>query len=254
MRIDGHAALVTGAGSGLGEATARMLAKKGALHVGVVDVNRQAAERVAKEVNGVALIADVASENDVTAAIEALTARNESLRIAVNCAGIAPAAKIVGRNGPMPLADFERVIRVNLIGTFNVMRLAAAHMQNLTETEDQARGVIVNTASIAAFEGQMGQTAYAASKGGVASLALPAARELARYGIRVNTIAPGIFLTPLLQSFSEEIQQGLAAGIPYPSRLGDPSEFADAVCFAIENQYLNAEMLRLDGAIRLRPR
>jgi NAD(P)-dependent dehydrogenase (short-subunit alcohol dehydrogenase family) len=154
----------------------------------------------------------------------------------------------------MPLADFERVIRVNLIGTFNMMRLAAARMTGLPERDDKARGVIVNTASVAAFEGQIGQAAYAASKGGIVSLALPAAREFSRFGIRVNTVAPGIFLTPLLYELPQEAQDSLAAAIPYPSRLGDPGEFADAVRFAIENQYINGEVIRLDGALRMQPR
>lgn len=154
----------------------------------------------------------------------------------------------------MRLPDFEKVIRVNLVGTFNMMRLAAAKMAAASERADKARGVIVNTASVAAFEGQLGQAAYSASKGGIVSMALPAARELARFGIRVNTIAPGIFLTPLLHSLPEEAQQSLAAAIPYPSRLGDPAEFADAVRFLIENQYMNGEVIRLDGAIRMQPR
>ena len=253
MRIEGSSALVTGAGSGLGEATARMLAGRGAI-VHVMDLNAAAAERVASEIGGVAITGDVASEADAERAVEIAGKAGDGLRILVNCAGIGPAARIIGREGPMPLGDFERVIRVNLIGSFNMLRLAAAHMTALPERDDKARGAIVNTASVAATDGQIGQAAYAASKGAITSMALPAARELARFGIRVNTIAPGIFATPLLQSLPPEVQQSLAAAIPYPSRLGEPSEYADAVRFCIENQYLNAEVIRLDGAIRMQPK
>lgn len=253
MRIEGSSALVTGAGSGLGEATARMLAGRGAI-VHVMDLNAAAAERVAGEIGGVAIAGDVASEADAERAVEIAGKAGDGLRILVNCAGIGPAARIIGREGPMPLGDFERVLRVNLIGSFNMLRLAAAHMTALPERDDKARGAIVNTASVAATDGQIGQAAYAASKGAIISMALPAARELARFGIRVNTIAPGIFATPLLQSLPPEVQQSLAAAIPYPSRLGEPSEYADAVRFCIENQYLNAEVIRLDGAIRMQPK
>lgn len=253
MRIEGSSALVTGAGSGLGEATARMLASRGAI-VHVMDLNAAAAERVAGEIGGVAITGDVAREADAERAVKTAGEAGEGLRILVNCAGIGPAARVIGREGPMPLGDFERVIRVNLIGSFNMLRLAAAHMTALPERDDKARGTIVNTASVAATDGQIGQAAYAASKGAIISMALPAARELARFGIRVNTIAPGIFATPLLQSLPPEVQQSLAAAIPYPSRLGEPSEYADAVRFCIENQYLNAEVIRLDGAIRMQPK
>ena len=253
MRIEGSSALVTGAGSGLGEATARMLASRGAI-VHVMDLNAAAAARVADEIGGVAITGDVASEADAERAVKTAGEADEGLRILVNCAGIGPAARVIGREGPMPLSDFERVIRVNLIGSFNMLRLAAAHMSQLAECVDKARGAIINTASVAATDGQIGQAAYAASKGAIISMALPAARELARFGIRVNTIAPGIFATPLLQSLPPEVQQSLAAAIPYPSRLGEPSEYADAVRFCIENQYLNAEVIRLDGAIRMQPK
>ncbi len=253
MRIEGSSALVTGAGSGLGEATARMLASRGAI-VHVMDLNAAAAARVADEIGGVAITGDVASEADAERAVKTAGEAGDGLRILVNCAGIGPAARVIGREGPMPLGDFERVIRVNLIGSFNMLRLAAAHMSQLAERDDKARGTIVNTASVAATDGQIGQAAYAASKGAIISMALPAARELARFGIRVNTIAPGIFATPLLQSLPPEVQQSLAAAIPYPSRLGEPSEYADAVRFCIENQYLNAEVIRLDGAIRMQPK
>lgn len=253
MKIEGSSALVTGGGSGLGAATARLLAQRGAV-VHVFDRNRQAAEAVAGEIGGVALAGDVTSEADAAAALDTAARAGDGLRILVNCAGIGVAGRILGKSGPMPLADFETVIRVNLVGTFNMMRLAAERMATLPEREDKARGVIVNTASVAAFEGQIGQAAYAASKGGIVSLALPAAREFARFGIRVNTVAPGIFMTPLLHNLPQEAQESLAAAIPYPSRLGDPTEFADAVRFVIENQYINGEVIRLDGAIRMQPK
>jgi len=253
MKIADSSALVTGGGSGLGEATARMLAARGAI-VHVLDVNEDAAARVAADIGGIAIAGDVASEADAERAIARASQAGDGLRILVNCAGIGPAARLIGRDGPMPLADFERVIRVNLIGTFNMMRLAAKRMADLPERDDKGRGVIVNTASVASTDGQIGQVAYSASKGGIVSMALPAAREFARVGIRVNTIAPGIFATPLLQSLPDEAQQSLAAAIPFPSRLGDPAEFADAVRFCIENRYLNAEVIRLDGAIRLQPK
>ncbi|MBW8283488.1 MAG: SDR family NAD(P)-dependent oxidoreductase [Rhizobium sp.] len=253
MRIEGSSALVTGGGSGLGEATARMLAARGAI-VHVMDLNEAAAARVAGEIGGVAIVGDVSSETDAERAISGAGQAGDGLRILVNCAGIGPAARVLGRDGPMPLGDFERVIRINLIGTFNMMRLAAARMAELPERDDKARGVIVNTASVAATDGQIGQAAYSASKGAIVSMALPAARELARFGIRVNTIAPGIFATPLLKSLPGDVQQSLAAAIPYPSRLGEPAEYADAVRFCIENQYLNAEVIRLDGAIRMQPK
>jgi NAD(P)-dependent dehydrogenase (short-subunit alcohol dehydrogenase family) len=253
MKIEGSSALVTGGGSGLGAATARLLARRGAV-VHVFDRNRDAAHAIATEIGGVALAGDVTSEADAAAALDTANKAADGLRILVNCAGIGVASRILGKAGTMPLADFETVIRVNLVGTFNMLRLAAERMATLPERDDKARGVIVNTASVAAFEGQIGQAAYAASKGGIVSMALPAAREFARFGIRVNTIAPGIFLTPLLHNLPEDAQQSLAAAIPYPSRMGDPAEFADAVRFAIENQYLNGEVIRLDGAIRMQPK
>lgn len=253
MKIEGSSALVTGAGSGLGEATARMLAKLGAI-VHIFDRNGEAAEKVARDIGGVALAGDVTSEDDASRALDVAAKAGDGLRILVNCAGIGTAGRIVGRQGPMPLGDFEKVIRVNLIGTFNMMRLAADRMAQAPERDDKARGVIVNTASVAAFEGQIGQAAYAASKGGIVSLALPAAREFSRFGVRVNTVAPGIFLTPLLHELPPEAQQSLGASVPYPSRLGDPAEFADAVRFVIENQYVNGEVIRLDGALRMQPK
>ncbi len=253
MRIDGSSALITGAGSGLGEATARLLANLGAI-VHVFDRNADAADEVARSIGGVALPGDVTDEEDAQEALESAARAGDGLRILVNCAGIGTAARMLGKDGPMPLAEFERVIRVNLIGTFNLMRLAAQQMATTAEREDGCRGVIVNTASVAAFEGQVGQVAYSASKGGIVSMALPAARELARFGIRVNTIAPGIFLTPLLAGLPTEAQESLSSTIPYPARLGAPAEFADAVRFVIENQYVNGEVIRVDGAIRMQPR
>lgn len=253
MNISSISAIVTGGGSGLGEATARMLSNAGA-RVTIFDLNADAAARVANEIGAIACVADVASEDSVNSALDKVEQAHGAARIVVSCAGIGGAARIVGRDGPMPLEDFERTIRVNLVGTFNVMRLAAHRMTSLDEIDGMGRGVFVNTASFAAFEGQIGQAAYAASKGGIVSMALPAAREFARFGIRVNTIAPGIFLTPLLGTLPEEGQKALAANVMYPPRLGQPEEFADTVRFCIENEYLNAEVIRLDAATRLQPK
>lgn len=253
MKIEGSSALVTGGGSGLGEATARMLARLGAI-VHVFDRNGEAAEKVASDIGGVALSGDVTSEDDSSRALDIAAKAGDGLRILVNCAGIGTAGRILGKEGPMPLADFEKTIRINLVGTFNMMRLAAERMAQASERDDKARGAIVNTASVAAFEGQIGQAAYSASKGGIVSLGLPAAREFSRFGIRVNTIAPGLFLTPLLKGLPQEAQDNLSVAIPYPARLGDPAEFADAVRFLIENQYMNGEVIRLDGSLRMQPR
>lgn len=253
MKIEGSSAVVTGGGSGLGEAVARLLASKGAI-VHVFDRNADAAVKLASEIGGSAVAGDVTREEDAEKVLAQAAQAGDGLRILVNCAGIGPAARILGREGPMPLAAFQSVISVNLIGTFNMMRLASAYMAKAEERDDKARGVIVNTASVAAFEGQIGQVAYAASKGGIVSMALPAARELARFGIRVNTVAPGLFLTPLLHGLPQEAQDSLAAAIPYPARLGDPAEFADTVRYLIENKYVNGEVIRLDGAIRMQPK
>lgn len=252
MELAGNHIAVTGGGSGLGEAVARALAAKGA-RVTVVDRSAEGAARVAAEIKGNALTLDVTDEG-AGAALDAAIAVQGPLWGLVNCAGIGGASRIVGREGPMDLAAFDRTIRVNLIGTFNMLRLAAARMQTNTPDADGARGAIVNTASVAAFDGQIGQAAYAASKGGIVSLALPAARELARFGIRVNTVAPGIFLTPLLAELPPEVQQGIAGSIPFPNRLGDPAEFADVVLMCLTNSYLNAEVIRLDGGVRLPPK
>lgn len=253
MEIAGSSALITGGASGLGAATARHLAVLGA-RVAVLDRNPAKGRDVAEEIGGGYFECDVADEESAKAAIKAASGAHGAARILVNCAGIGGAARIVGREGPTPLADFERIVRVNLIGTFNMMRLAAAAMTALDPLATGERGVIVSTASVAAYEGQIGQAAYSASKGGIVSLTLPAARELARFGIRVLTIAPGLFQTPLLDELPEEAQRGLAAAIPFPSRLGAPAEFAELVAAMISNPYLNGETVRLDGALRMGPK
>lgn len=250
MIVENTSALVTGGGSGLGKATAIRLASIGA-KVAVLDVNAHAARAVADEIGGLAVEADITDEASVKAALDQIEAAHGVARIVVNSAGIAGASRIVGRDGPHDLGFFERIIKVNLIGTFNVLRLAADRMAALDIGEDAERGVIVNTASVAATDGQIGQAAYAASKGGVVAMALPAAREFSRFGIRVNTVAPGIFHTPMLAGLPEDAQASLAASIPFPSRLGRPEEYADAVLFCITNTYLNGEVIRLDGATRL---
>jgi NAD(P)-dependent dehydrogenase (short-subunit alcohol dehydrogenase family) len=253
MQIQGLAAIVTGGGSGLGAGTARALAKAGA-KVTLFDVNLEAAKAVAAEIGGHAVVVDVADAASVEAGFADAKAKHGAARILVNCAGIAPAARIVGRNGAMPLADFERVIKVNLIGSFNTMRVAAVDMQALDALDDGERGIIISTASVAAFEGQVGQAAYAASKGGIVSLALPAAREFARFGIRVNTIAPGLFGTPLLLGMPQDVQDSLASSVPFPSRFGLPEEYARLAIHMIENAMINGEVVRLDGAIRMQPK
>ena len=252
MLIEGRAALVTGGASGLGAATARALANRGA-RVAILDLNAEAGEAVAREIGGIHARCDVADEASAAWALAASRNAHGTPSILVNCAGIGTAARVVGREGPMPLEAFERVIRVNLIGTFNMMRLAAAEM-SAAEATNGMRGVIISTASVAAFEGQIGQAAYAASKGGIAALTLPVARELARFGIRVLTIAPGLFMTPLLSELPQETKDALASSIPYPARLGEPSEFAHLAVAMIENDYLNGEVVRLDGALRMQPK
>jgi NAD(P)-dependent dehydrogenase (short-subunit alcohol dehydrogenase family) len=246
-----QAAIVTGAASGLGAATAQLLAQQGA-KVALLDVNDSGP--VAAEIGGLALKCDVTDEDSASAAIDRARTQHGTARILVNCAGVGPAKRIVGRDGPMPLADFKRVIDINLIGTFNMMRLAAAEMSMLPPLAGGERGVIVSTASVAAFEGQIGQAAYAASKGGVAALTIPAARELSQFGIRVLAIAPGIFATPMLKALPQEAQDSLGASVPFPKRLGEPREFAELVLHCLRNGYLNGEVIRLDGALRMAPR
>jgi NAD(P)-dependent dehydrogenase (short-subunit alcohol dehydrogenase family) len=253
MDIRGHAAIVTGGASGLGAATARMLAESGA-KVAIFDVNQKAAAEVAIDINGIALDCDVTNSAATEKAVVAAAADHGTARIVINCAGVGPAKRIVGRDGPMPLADFVRVVEINLVGTFNVMRLAAAAMQSLQPMQDGERGIIICTASVAAYEGQIGQAAYAASKGGVVGLIMPAAREFAQFGIRVNGIAPGIFSTPMLHALPEAAQQSLAASVPFPKLLGQPPQYAALVRHMIENRYLNGEVVRLDGALRMAPR
>jgi NAD(P)-dependent dehydrogenase (short-subunit alcohol dehydrogenase family) len=253
MEVKGQAAIVTGGASGLGAACARTLAAAGA-RVAVFDVNDKAAAEVAIDINGIAVHCDVADSASAEAAVKKTAADHGPARILINCAGIGPAKRIVGRDGPMPLADYERVIKINLIGTFNMMRLAAAAMQGLDPLPDNERGVIVSTASVAAFEGQVGQSAYASSKGGVAALTMPAAREFAQFGIRVMAIAPGIFGTPMLTALPQETQDSLGASVPFPKRLGNPSEFAALAMHCVHNVYLNGEVIRLDGALRMAPR
>lgn len=253
MDPHGHAAVVTGAGSGLGAETAQHLAQAGA-KVALLDVNQDAAEALAARIGGLAIRCDVADADSAAAAFVAAREQHGAARILVNCAGIGPAKRIVGRDGPMPLADFQRVIAINLIGTFNMMRLAAADMTGLAPLDDGERGIIVSTTSVAAFEGQIGQAAYSASKGGVAALTVPAARELAQFGIRVMAIAPGIFATPMLRTLPNDVQASLAASVPFPQLLGRPEQFADLVLHCVRNTYLNGEVIRLDGGLRMAPR
>ena len=251
MDLQGASAVVTGGASGLGAATAEALAAAGAKVV-VMDINQAAAEAVAARIGGVAVAGDVAEEAPVAKAVESAAAL-APLRLAVACAGIAPAARVAGRNGPHDLALFERVIRVNLIGTFNLLRLAAARMTANAPLANGERGLVVATASIAAYEGQIGQCAYSASKGGIVGLTLPAARELAKFGVRVVTIAPGLFHTPLMDTLTEEARESLGRMPLFPSRLGRPDEYAAMVMAIAANPLLNGETIRLDGALRLPP-
>lgn len=252
MIIKNYAAIVTGGGSGLGAETARQLAKAGA-KVALFDVNLQNAEQVAKEIGGIAITCDVSNAESAAAAVEKAKAAHGPARICVNCAGVAPGKRIVGKEGAMPLEDFRKVIEINLVGTFNLLRLTSRDMSILEPlNEDGERGVIINTASVAAFEGQIGQAAYSASKGGVVSLTLPAARELAQFGIRVVTIAPGIMETPMMAGMSQQVQDSLAAQIPFPKRLGKAAEYAKLALQIIDNVMLNGCVIRLDGAIRMR--
>ena len=253
MKLQGQVAIVTGGGSGLGRATVEAFAAKGAKLV-VVDLNAAAAEEVAKSVGGLAIALDIADASAAEAAFAKIVAEVGGPRVLVNCAGIGVAKRVLGKEGPQALADFDKVVRVNLSGSFNMLRLAAAEMAKLEPLETGERGVVINTASVAAFDGQVGQAAYAASKGAIVSMALPIARELAAFAIRVNTIAPGLFLTPMMRTLPEEIQASLAKSVPFPARLGDPTEYAALALSMVENAYLNGEVVRLDGAIRLAPR
>ncbi len=253
MDIKGHAAIVTGGASGLGAATARMLAAAGA-KVAIFDVNQKAAAEVAIDINGISVQCDVTNSEQTEQAFAKAAADHGVARILINCAGVGPAKRIVGRDGPMPLDEFARVVSINLIGTFNAMRLAAAALQSASPLEEGERGIIICTASVAAYEGQIGQAAYAASKGGVVGLIMPAAREFAQFGIRVNGIAPGIFSTPMLHALPEAAQQSLAASVPFPKLLGQPPQYAALVRHIIENRYLNGEVIRIDGALRMAPR
>ncbi len=249
MQIDNVTAIVTGASSGLGNATATALAAKGARVFGLdLDVSNAPAID-----NVVYVKTDVTSEDDVRHAV-ALAAEQGPLRIVVNCAGVGPSARILGRSGVHDLGLYAKIVQINLVGTFTVLALAAEEIAKTEPLEHEQRGVIVNTASIAAFDGQIGQAAYSSSKGGVVGLTLPAARDLAQYGIRVNTIAPGIVETPMLATVSEEFRAGLAAGVPFPKRLAHPDEYADLVSFIVEHDYLNGETFRMDGALRMAPR
>ncbi|MFC5585385.1 3-hydroxyacyl-CoA dehydrogenase [Nitratireductor kimnyeongensis] len=253
MNPTGIVALVTGGGSGLGEATARELADKGA-KIAIADVGMERAEAVAADIGGIAVKCDVTSEADGLAALGEATDKLGAPRILVNCAGIVTATKTVGRDGPHPLDLYRKVIEINLLGTFNMIRLFAAQAQELEPLEGGERGVIVNTASVAAFDGQIGQVAYSASKGGVVGMTLPIARDLSRSGIRVCTIAPGIFKTPMMAGLPEDAQASLGQQVPFPPRLGEPSEYAALACHIVENQMLNGETIRLDGAIRMAPK
>jgi NAD(P)-dependent dehydrogenase (short-subunit alcohol dehydrogenase family) len=254
MNIQGHAALVTGGASGLGEATARELARLGA-KVAVLDVNLPLAEKVAAQIGGVACQCDITSTDSLQSAITKAAAAHGPARILMNIAGIGTAKRVVQKDGSAaPLEDFTRVVQVNLIGTYNASRLFAAECARLEPLPGGERGVMVFTASVAAFDGQVGQQAYSASKGGLVGMTLPMARDLAQHGIRVCTIAPGLFATPLLKALPEPVQQSLAASIPFPPRLGQPEEFAQLACHIVTNGHLNGEVIRLDGALRMAPR
>ena len=254
MKIEGYSAIITGGASGMGAEAGKMLAQAGA-KVALLDMNKDAVADVAKEIGGLGIPCDVSDGSSVESAIAEATEIQGVPRFCINCAGICPGERIVGREGPMPLENFSKVINVNLIGTFNVMRIAAAAMSQLEPVNgSEERGVIINTASIAAYEGQIGQAAYSASKGGVVSMTLPAARELAKFGVRVNTIAPGLIGTPMMLGLPQEVQDSLAAQVPFPKRLGYPQEFASLVQHIIENTMINGTVIRLDGAIRMQPK
>ena len=254
MKIQGQAALVTGAASGLGEATARELARLGA-KVAVLDVNLAQAEKVASEIGGIACQCDITNAESMAAAIARAAEKHGPARILMNIAGIGTAKRVVQKDGSAaPLEDFARVVNINLVGTYNATRLFAAACAKLPPLDDNERGVILFTASVAAFDGQVGQQAYSASKAGLAGMTLPMARDLAQHGIRVCTIAPGLFATPLMKQLPEPVQESLAKSIPFPQRLGKPQEFAELACHIVTNSHLNGEVIRLDGALRMAPR
>ncbi len=254
MQINGQAVLVTGAASGMGAETARLLASLGA-KVSLLDVDKTTIQSMAKELSVLALPCDVTEAESMESAVFTAQSVHGPARVLVNCAGIAPAKRIVGRDGAMSLDDFKRVIDVNLIGTFNAMRLMTAALRHEAPLDDVGeRGVIINVASVSAFEGQIGQAAYSASKGAIVALTIQAARELSSIGIRVMTVAPGLIATPMLFGMPEEVQQSLASQVPFPKRFGHPTEFAELVRHIVENQLLNGEVIRLDGAIRMQPR
>lgn len=253
MDLNGKAVLVTGGASGLGEATAVHLASQGA-RVAVLDIQQERAEEVAKKIGGIAIRCDVTDADSAATAIAVAEEAHGVARVLINCAGGGPIRRVVGRDGPMPLEDFVKVVNLNLVGGFNMARLAAAQMIAAEPDEQGERGLILFTTSVAAFEGQIGQAAYTASKGGLASLTLQMAREFAQFGVRVMGIAPGIFETPLLGNLSEELQRTIGDGIPFPRRLGRSQEFAELVGHVAANPYLNGEVIRIDGAVRLAPR
>lgn len=253
MDLQGVPAIITGGASGLGEGAARVLAAAGA-KVTLLDLQIEKAEQLAAELGGIAIQCDVSNAESAEQALAQSLEAHGPCGVAVSCAGIGTAGRILGRDGPMDLGLFSKTINVNLVGTFNILRLAADQMQQRSPNADGERGIVINTASIAAFEGQIGQAAYSASKGGVVAMTLPAARELARFGIRVNTIAPGLFKTPMMEAMSQEVQDALAAGLPFPSRLGHPKEFGKLVKHMVENPIMNGETVRLDSAVRLQPK
>lgn len=253
MQLTNLPAVITGGASGLGAGAARVLAAAGA-KVALLDLQMDKARALAAELGGIAVECDVSSASSAETAMAAVQAQLGPCAVAVNCAGIATANRILGKDGPMALEVFAKTINVNLVGSFNILRLAAAQMQQREPNADGERGVIISTASIAAYEGQIGQAAYSASKGGVVAMTLPAARELARFGIRVLAIAPGLFLTPMMQAFPQEVQDALAATLPFPSRLGKPEEYGALVKHMVENPIMNGEVVRLDSAVRLPPK
>lgn len=253
MQIKNNVALITGGNSGLGAETGRHLAKLGA-KVALLDLKINQAKQIANETSGIAIVCDVTDEKSMANALQQIIAELGTPRICINCAGIAPAKKIIGRDGVMPLDDFKQVIDINLIGTFNIMRIATQAMAQAEMLDDGMRGIIINTASVAAYDGQIGQTAYSASKGAVVSMTLPAARELAQWGIRVMTIAPGIMQTPMMSGMPQNVQDSLAQQVPFPKRLGSSDEYAKLVQHIIENDYLNGSVIRLDGGIRMQPK